>query len=291
MSLSLFKYIIISFLLLTTNHLFADNGQPDLWQVEKNGRTSYLFGSIHLGSNDMYPLSEAVNKAYSATEHLMVEIDLKPEDEAKMIPLIQKYALDPAIPLEKRLSPEGLALYKQACLKQSLPCQQFSTYQAWFLSVQLSLMNMQKLGYQDKLGIDKHFLARAHQAKRNVISLESAKSQFRLLGGFDQQQQESMLLQSLQMTNKDIAELFDAWKSGDDDAMLAMFRADFEQPGAKEMYTALFDDRNINMAKQISENIKANKSLFVVVGAGHIIGEMGIVELLRKEGFKLVQIQ
>ena len=75
------------------------------------------------------------------------------------------------------------------------------------------------------------------------------------------------------------------------DAMLTMFQADFEQPGAKEMYTALFDDRNINMTRQISENIKAAKSLFVVVGAGHIIGEKGIVELLRKEGFKLVQIQ
>ncbi len=291
MSLSIFRCLIITILLLTTNHLFADNGQPDLWQVEQNGNASYLFGSIHLGSNDMYPLSDAIYKAYSNTEHLMVEIDLKPEDEAKMLPLIQKYAFNPTVPLEKRLSPEGLALYQQACQKQSLPCQQFSTYQAWFLSMQLSLMSMQKLGYKNELGIDKHFLTKAHQSKKNVISLESAQSQFKLLGSFDQQQQESMLLQSLQATKEDFVQLFDAWKAGDDDAMLTMFQADFEQSGAKAMYTALFDDRNINMTKQISNNIKANKSLFVVVGAGHIIGENGIVELLRKEGFKLVQIQ
>ncbi len=291
MSLSPFKYLIINILLLSTTHLLSDNGQPDLWQVEKDGNISYLFGSIHLGSDDMYPLSEAVYKAYTSTDHLMVEIDLKPEDGAKILPLIQKYGFDATVPLEKRLSPEGLALYKQACLKKSLPCQQFSTYQAWFLSVKLSLMSMQQLGYRDDLGIDKHFLAKAHQSNRNVISLETAESQFKLLGGFDQQQQESMLLQSLQMTKEDFVGLFDAWKSGDDDAMLTMFQADFEQSGAKAMYKALFDDRNINMANQISEYIKANKSLFVVVGAGHIIGENGIVELLRKEGFKLVQIQ
>jgi len=239
----------------------------------------------------MYPLSDAIYQAYSNTNHLVVEIDLKPKDEAKMVPLIQKYAFNPTVPLEKRLSPEGLTLYKKACLKKSLPCQQFSSYQAWFLSVQLSLMSMQKLGYQDELGIDKHFLKKAHQANKNVISLESAESQFKLLGGFDQQQQESMLLQSLQMTKEDFVGLFDAWKSGDDNAMKIMFQADFEQPGAKAMYQAIFDDRNINMTKKISENIKANKSLFVVVGAGHIIGEQGIVELLKKEGFKLVQIQ
>jgi len=291
MSLSLFRYLIIAILWLTSNQLLADNGQPDLWRVEKNGNTSYLFGSIHLGSPDMYPLSDAVYKAYEITNHLMVEIDLKPEDEAKMIPLVQKYGLNSTVPLEKRLSPEGLALYKQACTKKSLPCQQFSSYQAWFLSVQLSLMSMQKLGYQNELGIDKHFLKKAHQTKRNVISLETAESQFKLLGGFDQQQQESMLMQSLQMRKEGFVGLFDAWKSGNDDAMLTMFQADFEQSGAKEMYNALFDDRNINMAKKISKNIKANRSLFVVVGAGHIIGENGIVELLRKEGFKLVQIQ
>lgn len=291
MSLPLFRCLIITILWLTTNHLLADNGRPDLWQVEKNGNTSYLFGSIHLGSPDMYPLSDVVYKAYENSNHLMVEIDLKPEDEAKMLPLVQKYAFNPTVPLEKRLSPEGLALYKQACTKKALPCQQFSSYQAWFLSVQLSLMSMQKLGYQDELGIDKHFLAKAHQTNRNVISLETAESQFKLLGGFDQQQQESMLMQSLQMKKEDFVGLFDAWKSGNDDAMLTMFQADFEQPGAMAMYKAIFDDRNMNMTKQISENIKINKSLFVVVGAGHIIGENGIVELLKKEGFKLVQIQ
>lgn len=291
MSLSLFKYIIISILLLSTNNLFADNGQPDLWQVDKNGNTSYLFGSIHLGSNDMYPLSDAVYKAYSSTEHLMVEIDLTPEEEAKMSALVQKYGFNPTVPLEKRLSPEGLVMYKKACLEKSLPCKQFSTYQAWFLSVQLSLISMQKLGYQDELGIDKHFLKKAHQANRNVISLESAESQFRLLGGFDQMQQETMLLQSLYATKQDFIGLFEAWKSGDDDSMLAMHQADFEQPSENAMYKALFDDRNIDMTAKILENIRANKSLFVVVGAGHVIGEKGIVELLRKEGFKLVQIQ
>lgn len=50
---------------LMTASVSADNGKPDLWKVEKGGKSSYLFGSIHLGSQDMYPLSKAVQDAYN----------------------------------------------------------------------------------------------------------------------------------------------------------------------------------------------------------------------------------
>ena len=291
MSLSLFKWFIITNFLLTASNLLADNGKPDLWKIEKNDTSSYLFGSIHLGSTDMYPLSNTVTNAYSSSDHLVVEIDLRPEDEAKMLPLIKKYGFNLSVPLEQRLSKKGLVLYKRACRKKSLPCKQFASYQAWFLSAQLSLMSMQELGYKDELGIDKHFLAKAHQSNKPVISLETAESQFKILSAFDQRQQEGMLLQSLQATKKDFVSLFDAWETGDESALLSMFQSDFQQPGDEAMYLALFDSRNIKMTEQISKNLNAGKSLFVVVGAGHIIGENGIVALLRKEGFKLVQIQ
>ncbi len=291
MSSSLLKSLVVTFSILATSHILADNGQPDLWKVEKNGNTSYLFGSIHMGSEDMYPLSQEVKKAYSSTDNLVVEIDLKPGDEIKIAPLVQQYGLNLTVPLEQRLSPEGLVIFKKACQEKSLPCAQFAPYKAWLLSVQLSVMAMQQLGYKEDLGIDKHFLSQAHKANKNIISLESAELQFKMLGGFDQQQQELMLIQSLQASNDDLKALFTAWKSGDDEAMLAMFHKDLEKPGAMDMFKAMFDNRNINMANQISQYIAAKKTLFVVVGAGHIVGENGIVDLLRKEGFKLTQVQ
>lgn len=59
----------------------------------------------------------------------------------------------------------------------------------------------------------------------------------------------------------------------------------------KEMLKVLIGDRNINMASQISEYMKARKSLFVVVGYGHIISKNDIVELLKKDGFTMTLIQ
>jgi len=291
MNKSSLKTLTICTVFLLAGNLSADNGKPDLWKVEGKGNTSYLFGSIHLGTKEMYPLSETVMNAYSSTDNLVVEIDLKPQDEMKLVPLIQKHGLNPSVPLEKRLSEKTLSIYKDTCVKRSLPCEQFASLKAWLLSLQLSVMQMQKLGYKEGLGIDKHFLEKAHKSNKNVISLESADFQITMLSSFNQVQQELMLIQSLQATDEDFAGLFNAWKSGDDNDMMAMFRKDMEKAGAKEMYKVILDDRNVNMVKKIKQSIAENKTLFVVVGAGHIVGEKGIVSLLKKDGFKLTQLQ
>lgn len=269
----------------------ADNGKPDLWKVEKNGNTSYLFGSIHLGSDDMYPLSKSVKDAYQSSDNLVVEIDMKPGDEEKLAPLVQQYGLNMSVPLENRLSPETLTIYKKVCIEKSLPCAQFAPFEAWLLSAQLSVSLMQQLGFSDALGIDKHFLEMAHKANKNVISLETADFQLKALSGFNQQQQELMLVQSLQATNEDVFELFKAWKSGDDATLVKMFSKDLDKQGAMGIYKTLFTDRNLAMAEKVKTEMESNKSLFVVVGAGHVVGETGLVNSLKKTGHKLTQIQ
>ena len=285
------KLVVALFMLSISSFLIADNGKPDLWKVEKNGVTSYLFGSIHIGSENMYPLSSTVTQAYSDSDYLAVEIDLKPGDEMKMVPLVQQFGLDMRMPLEQRLSPEGLVIFQKTCIERALPCAQFSAFRGWLLSGQLILLQTQEMGYKEELGIDKHFLNMAHKARKPVIALESAQMQFELLGGFDQPTQELMLMQSLQATTEELEELFTAWKTGDDKAMLDMFMQDADNPKIKAMYLKLFDDRNFKMASKITNNVSANKSLFVVVGAGHIIGKNGLLDILAKAGFKATQIQ
>jgi len=284
----------ISFTIITlsiSSSPSADNGKPDLWKVEKNRVTSYLFGSIHIGSEDMYPLSSAVTSAYKDASYLAVEIDLKPGSEMRMLPLVQKHGLDMTTPLEQRLSPEGLAIFRKTCKERALACAQFAPFRGWLLSAQLTVLQMQKLGYKEELGIDKYFLNMAHKANKPVISLESAQMQIELMGTFDQQTQELMLVQSLQATTQEIEGLFTAWKTGDDKAMLDMFMQGASDPKIKAMYLKLFDERNFKMVDKIDKNVSANKSLFVVVGAGHIIGRNGLLDLLTKAGFKVTQVE
>jgi len=74
-----FRNIFLLSLTLFSVTCFADNGKPDLWKFEKHGNVSYLFGSIHIGSQDMYPMSDRVIEAYQGSDELVVEIDIKPK--------------------------------------------------------------------------------------------------------------------------------------------------------------------------------------------------------------------
>ncbi len=286
-----FRNLFLLSLALSSVTCFADNGKPDLWKFEKQGNVSYLFGSIHLGSQDMYPMSDRVIKAYQGSDELIVEIDIKPSEQTKMASMVQQYGVDTSIPLEKRLSTKGLVIYEKACKEKSLPCQQFSSFKAWLLSVQITAQEMQKNGYSDAFGIDKHFLDRAHKTNKPIISLETVQSQLEVMASFSQQLQELMLIQSLQTTKSDLEMLFSAWKTGDDAALDQIFRKDFDMPLVQELYVKLIESRNFDMVKKIENAIAKDKSAFVVVGAGHIVGDNGLVDLLRKDGYKLTAIQ
>jgi len=291
MKKKLIDVFIIVFVALSAGTSLADNQKPDLWKIEKDGKISYLFGSIHAGSQDMYPLSKTVMGAYDQTESLVVEVDVTAVDQAVMAQKFQQYGMNTSLPIEQRLSPATLEIYKQSCQAKTMPCEHFTAFKPWALSTVLLISKMQQLGYTPELGIDKHFLTLAHKADKNIISLETMESQLKWLSGFNQIQAERMLVESLQVNKKHIDDLFNAWKSGDDKFLLGYYTKGSEFPEIKKMYELLLDQRNFKMVSNISQLIASNKSLFVVVGAMHMVGKNGIVNLLKKEGFKVSQIQ
>ena len=287
----LIKLFAVVFTLVFTVSVSADNQKPDLWKVEKDGVASYLFGSIHAGSKDMYPMSPMVMDAYNKTSSLVVEVDLASVDQAQMAQKFQKYGMNPSTPLEARLSPETLKTYKESCSTQSLPCQQFAPFKPWALSTVVLMMKMQQLGYTPDLGIDMHFLKLAHSSNKNIINLETVDSQLKLLSSFNQAQEEKMLVDSLKADKKQIDELFNAWKNGDDNVLMDYYTKGAEIPEIKDMYVKMLDVRNIQMVASLSNFLDKKQSLFVVVGAMHMIGEKGIVNLLREKDYSVIQIQ
>ncbi len=62
-----------------------------------------------------------------------------------------------------------------------------------------------------------------------------------------------------------------------------------EDPSLKDMYDELITNRNYAMTEKIEGFLKTDKNYFVVVGAGHVIGEEGIVALLRKKAYRVSQ--
>ncbi len=87
-------------------------------------------------------------------------------------------------------------------------------------------------------------------------------------------------------------ELLEAWNVGDAKRLDGLIRKTVrENPKLRPVMKALFDDRNAKMFEKIEKYLNADKTFFVVVGAGHVVGRTGIVRLLRDKGLTVKQIR
>ena len=159
--------------------------------------------------------------------------------------------------------------------------------------LQLSVVEMLRLGYSPELGIDKHFIDKAKKDKKTLLALESIDEQMALLSKDDKEYQDKLLrytMESMHEIEPMLESMFRSWKKGDAKNIEKMFLQSMQDDKElHEIYDELITKRNKKMTKKILNYLKEDKNYFVVVGAGHVVGRGGIVDLLQKRGYKVLQ--
>lgn len=263
-----------------------------LWEVKSPTNTMYLFGSIHLAKADFYPLPEKVEAAYKQADTIVVEANVTDELAKKdALPLMQFTSPDS---LQKHLSKTTWKLLKTAAGEN---VEQFELFKPAVVAVGLSMASMAQQGYEPKYGIDLHFIERASADKKKLLELESLAFQAGILGGLNDAEGDALLRQTLtDFSNgaalKEVQKMIVAWKAGDAAALEKTFAdASKKDAGTKKLMKRLLDERNIGMAKKITDILDSEGKAFVVVGAGHLVGANSIIALLNKQGLQVRQIQ
>jgi hypothetical protein len=263
-----------------------------IWKAVSPTATVYLVGSIHLGDSSMYPLPKEVESAFSAAKVLAVEINIKNADQAKMMGLIQKYGLytgDDS--LTKHLPKETQTALDEYCTKHNVPRQGMEQLKPWVVAVTIAAMAWQQAGEDPSLGIDMHFLEESKPPQR-IDELETMESQLSIFAEASEEEQQSMLATILKQGDKIkdiITRTQAAYMAGDPDALQKVMDEQ-DDMGSKSLEKKLLDDRNATMTTKMEEYLKGKESIFVVVGAAHIIGNKGIAKLLRDKGYKVDQV-
>jgi uncharacterized protein YbaP (TraB family) len=115
-----------------------------------------------------------------------------------------------------------------------------------------------------------------------------------LFDTFTAQEQEAFLLVTLQELDKgarSLEAIVAAWREGDAETIDALLNETLHAgPELERIYRLLLVDRNVAMADKITAFMQQNKTVFVVVGAGHLVGEKGLVELFKKKGYQVEQL-
>jgi hypothetical protein len=150
-----------------------------------------------------------------------------------------------------------------------------------------------KLGLDPNYGIDKHFLSKA-AGKKQIIELESVDYQINLLSKLSDQDQELFLVLSfkdMDTLGRDVDKLLEAWASGNTKEIERILtRSVTEDSRLSPIYQIIIDDRNTSMALKVEDFLKMKETCFVMVGAGHLVGEKGMVEILKKKGYPIEQM-
>jgi uncharacterized protein YbaP (TraB family) len=290
--------VIVSLVVIFLFAVFTQDSlsQPKksfLWKVQSKTNTVYVLGSIHYLKKEMYPLDEKIEKAFDQSNILGVEANVDNISKMDVQKLVESAIYSGDETLEKHLSPEAFELVKKHLAELGASLEAANKYRPWFLALSLASIEIAKLGFDPNYGIDRYFLSKATE-KKKIVELESLEYQINLFSALSEKDQELFLLYTLKdikVLEQELDKLIKAWTAGDEKGIESiMAKSIKEDKKLIPIYEKLVIERNRKMVSKIEEYLKEKETLFVIVGAGHLVGNQGIIELLKGKGFVLEQL-
>jgi len=194
--------------------------------------------------------------------------------------------------LKQQLSAATWQRLTEVAATLNLPLELVNRQKPWFVAMTLSALALNRFGYSEELGIDRHFLSQA-QGRKKIIELESMEWQLGLFDQLTAAEQVAMLEQTLNELSGGKAffeRMLRAWKSGDAAAVQVLLdESEVNAPGSERLNQLLILDRNRSMTATLKKLASQGGHYFVVVGAGHLAGDKGIIALLQQHGYRVSQ--
>ena len=262
-----------------------------LWKLEGKTNAVYLLGSIHLLKPENYPLAAPIESAFSNAQIVVFETDIeKMESPEAQFKLLSKSQLPEGETLKDRLSPALYSNFVKHAEDSGVPMMMLERFTPSMAAVTLEVMELMKLDLDPEYGLDKHFFDRARKSGKEIIPLETVDFQIGLITEFSKEESELLMkstLEEIDNTRKLYGDMLKAWQNGDAPAMEKLLNEAMQE--APVIFRRLVTDRNRRWVPKIEELLRGGKNVIVIVGAGHLVGAEGVVELLKKEGLKVSQ--
>lgn len=263
-----------------------------LWRAQLGPSTVHFLGSVHVARAELYPLDPRIESAFAASDVLVLELEMNQATQMQAAQrMLELGTLAPGVKLQDVVKPETWQLLRQAEQRRGLNLFGLRGFQPWFVALALTTQALEKEGYSADQGIDEHFRLAAEGHQR-IEALETVEEQMSLFTGLDKEAGELLLRQTLDEIDHYGEELdasFELWKTGNaaqlDELLLGPLRSSYPA-----LFEKLFAERNQRMLERLTKLAEKPGHYFVVVGAGHLVGARGIVDLLRTRGIVAEQL-
>jgi uncharacterized protein YbaP (TraB family) len=285
-----FRLLLLSLCLsLFSAQSLADSS---VWLATKNGNKVYLGGTIHMLRADDYPLPTEFERAYSDADGLYFEIDIdQMNDPVAQLGMLQRLMYTDGRTLQTVLNDEAYSTLTDYVAKFGMPMLMLQNMKPGMLMSTLELLEFQTRGFTPD-GVDMHFHQRAQSDGKTVDAFETVDEQIGFIETMGEGEESEFVLLSLRDLEKideDIESMISIWRNGDSDSLVDLFVEDMEEstPG---VYQSLLLDRNNKWMPTIEAMFNDADTEFILVGVAHLVGEDGLIELLRAKGYQVEQI-
>jgi hypothetical protein len=264
-----------------------------LWRVERGGAPSYVFGTLHSSDERITALPESVSNAFGQAQTLAVEIVL---DNAAILKISRAMLLPGSERLDALLTPQQVGRLREAAAHYRMPFKMVTRFKPWGAMILFSLPPAEHLrvaGGQKPL--DEALRAQAEATGMPVLGLETVDEQIETLDGMLRGDQMLLLDSTLEQAGeieRTFAQLRDAYLARDLVTVYGLLnaaKADDSSGAVERFEQRLIIDRNRRMVQRMDELLQQGKA-FVAVGALHLPGTHGILQLLADQGYRVTRV-
>ena len=260
-----------------------------LWQISGNGlqKPSYLFGTFHLMCKDDVQFSEQLKTAVANASTVYMELDM--DDPALMLSGMMMMTMKGGKKLTDFYSQEEYRKI-EIFFKDSLsaPLSFLQTMKPFML---VALLYPKMMPCKTVSGVEEELMKLAKAQKKEIKGLETMELQAAVFDSIPYEEQAKELLKSIdsmELNRKNFDTMMRVYKSQRLSAIEALFNK--SELGMQTHEDILLTKRNLNWVEQLGPILK-KENVFIAVGAGHLVGENGLITLLRKKGYKVVPLQ
>lgn len=267
-----------------------------LFHISDGRHTLHLFGTIHVGAADFYPLEGRIMRALAQAPTLALELD--PQNAGELQAAVQRHGLYPdGQRFEDQLDPALAKRTLAALQRYRLPAERLQHFRPWMLATALTVEEYAQGGYRPELAVDSYLAGavRAHGGK--IVELESAERQLAIFSRLDAARQAQFLGDTLdELDDADLARRLDqlvgAWRRADSRGFENALKEMDEDKSFASTFTrqALLDERNPGLADGIAALLARQHKAVAAIGILHLVGPGSVPALLRKKGLRVEQL-
>jgi len=266
-----------------------------LWQVTSLTNRVYLYGTVHAGKKDWYPLPKAVEDAFADSNALVVEADVSDTRAIEQDSTSMVYKAPDS--LKNHVPPEDYERFRKLLPRYKYPEEQVTQLKPFMAVSMLVFSEWARQGFYPEFSVENYLIAKAKAEAKPVIELEGVAAQMKLMDSLSDRENELIFSGTVNaldtgLTDEQIRGLVKAWRDGDPDALLDVARSyNAQVKGAAEFEQKFIWDRHPEMMRKIEGYLNDSKDhYFIAVGALHLAGPKGLVELLKKQGYVVKQL-